>query len=192
VNYVLWMIFSKNGYLRSMKLKSIYLRILAIGLVLIMTLELHAQQNCDSLKREVPAFCKLLDDDARMEFPKDYAKIAACMEIDSVTEMLLGYDMVKMKALQLQKEKSRLFTYGDWMDMVVELKTGKEYRNAVQMMELIQHRINRADWNQLLKLMKEGVLPSHLEALELDKVEKMLFDPKNKSKKFIEVMEHIK
>jgi len=78
------------------------------------------------------------------------------------------------------------------MDMVVELKTGKEYRNAVQMMELIQHRINRADWNQLLKLMKEGVLPSHLEALELDKVEKMLFDPKNKSKKFIEVMEHIK
>ncbi|MNX95719.1 hypothetical protein D3C86_1280040 [compost metagenome] len=114
------------------------------------------------------------------------------MEIDSVTGMLLGYDMVKMKALQLQKEKNRLFTYGDWMDMVVELKTGKEYRNAVQMMELIQHRINRADWNQLLKLMKESMLPSHLEALELDKVEKMLFDPQNKDKKFIEVMEHIK
>ncbi|ULT22821.1 hypothetical protein KUH03_26425 [Sphingobacterium sp. E70] len=52
------------------------------------------------------------------EFPKDYAKIATCIEIDSVTEMLLGYDMVKMKALQLQKVKNRLFTYGDWMDMV--------------------------------------------------------------------------
>ncbi|WP_286732686.1 MULTISPECIES: hypothetical protein [Sphingobacterium] len=175
-----------------MKLKSIYLRMLAIGLVLIMTLELHAQQYCDSLKKEVPAFCKLLDGDARVEFPKDYAKIAACMEIDSVTEMLLGYDMVKMKALQLQKVKSRLFTYGDWMDMVVELKTSKEYRNAVQMMELVQNKINRADWDQLLKLMKESMLPSHLEALELDRVEKMLFDPKNKGKKFIEVMEHIK
>ncbi|MCS4227454.1 hypothetical protein [Sphingobacterium sp. BIGb0165] len=175
-----------------MKLKSIYLRMLAIGLVLTMTMELHAQQNCDSLKKEVPAFCKLLDDDARMEFPKDYAKIAACMEIDSVTEMLLGYDIVKMQALQLQKVKSRLFTYGDWMDMVVELKTSKEYRNAVQMMQLIHHKINRADWDQLLKLMKESVLPIHLEALELDKVEKMLFDPKNKGKKFIEVMEHIK
>ncbi|MEI2271346.1 hypothetical protein OHD16_04270 [Sphingobacterium sp. ML3W] len=175
-----------------MKLKSIYLRILAIGLVLIMTLELHAQQNCDSLKGEVPAFCRLLDDDARREFPKDYAKIATCMEIDSVTEMLLGYDIVKMKALQLQKEKSRLFTYGDWIDMVVELKTSKEYRNAVQMMELVQHRINRADWEQLRKLMKESLLPDHLEALELDKVEKMLFDPKNMGKKFIEVMELIK
>jgi len=155
-------------------------------------MELHAQQYCDSLKKEVPAFCKLLDDDARVEFPKDYAKIAACMEIDSVTEMLLGYDMVKMKALQLQKVKSRLFTYGDWMDMVVELKTSKEYRNALQMMELVQNKINRADWDQLLKLMKESLLPSHLEALELDRVEKMLFDPKNKGKKFIEVMEHIK
>ncbi|MGJ1273622.1 hypothetical protein [Sphingobacterium siyangense] len=175
-----------------MKLKSIYLRMLAIGLVLIMTMELHAQQYCDSLKKEVPAFCKLLDGDARVEFPKDYARIAACMEIDSVTEMLLGYDMVKMKALQLQKVKSRLFTYGDWMDMVVELKTSKEYRNAVQMMELVQNKINRADWDQLLKLMKESMLPSHLEALELDRVEKMLFDPKNKGKKFIEVMEHIK
>jgi len=165
---------------------------LAIGLVLIMTMELHAQQYCDSLKKEIPAFCKLLDDDARVEFPKDYAKIAACMEIDSVTEMLLGYDMVKMKALQLQKVKSRLFTYGDWLDMVVELKTSKEYRNAVQMMELVQNKINRADWDQLLKLMKESMLPIHLEALELDRVEKMLFDPKNKGKKFIDVMEHIK
>lgn len=175
-----------------MKMRSIYLRMLAIGLVLTMTIELHAQQNCDSLKKEVPAFCKLLDDDARGEFSKDYAKIAACMEIDSVTEMLLGYDMVKMKALQLQKEQSRLFTYGDWMDMVVELKTSKEYRNAVQMMQLIHHEINRADWDQLLQLMKESLLPDHLEALELDKVEKMLFDPRNKGKKFIEVMEHIK
>lgn len=175
-----------------MKLKSIYLRMLAIGLVLIMTMELHAQQYCDSLKKEIPAFCKLLDDDSRVEFPKDYAKIAACMEIDSVTEMLLGYDMVKMKALQLQKVKSRLFTYGDWMDMVVEMKTSKEYRNAVQMMELVQNKINRGDWDQLLKLMKESMLPSHLEALKLDRVEKMLFDPKNKGKKFIDVMEHIK
>ncbi|WP_158655976.1 hypothetical protein [Sphingobacterium sp. HMA12] len=175
-----------------MKLKSIYLRILAIALVLMMTTELQAQQDCDSLKKEVPAFCKLLDDDARVEFPKDYKKIAACMEIDSVTEMLLGYDMVKMKALQLQRKKNRVFTYGDWMNMVVELKAGKEYRNAAQMMQLIQHRINRTDWAQLLRLMKESMLPGHLEALELDKVEKMLFDPKNKGRKFIEVMEHIK
>ncbi|MDF2519261.1 MAG: hypothetical protein K0R59_4557 [Sphingobacterium sp.] len=185
------MIFPKNGYLRSMKLKSFYSWISAIVLVFITT-AVQGQQNCDSLKKEIPSFCKVLDDDARLEFPKDYAKIAACMEIDSVTEMLLGYDMVKMKALQLQKVKNRLFTYGDWMDMVVELKTSKEYRNAVQMMALIQHKINRADWDQMLKLMKESLLPIHLEALELDKVEKMLFDPKNKGKKFIEVMEHIK
>lgn len=185
------MIFPKNGYLRNMKLKSFCSWISAIVLVFITT-AVQGQQNCDSLKKEIPSFCKLLDDDARLEFPKDYAKIAACMEIDPVAEMLLGYDMVKMKALQLQKEKSRLFTYGDWMDMVVELKTSKEYRNAVQMMQLIHHKINRADWDQLLKLMKESLLPIHLEALELDKVEKMLFDPKNKGKKFIEVMEHIK
>ncbi|QIH35860.1 hypothetical protein G6053_24620 [Sphingobacterium sp. DR205] len=175
-----------------MKLKSIYPRILTIALIMMMTIELQAQQDCDSLKKEVPTFCKLLDDDARVEFPKDYKKIAACMEIDSVTEMLLGYDIVKMKALQLQREKNSVFTYGDWMDMVVELKAGKEYRNTVQMMQLIQHSINRADWAQLLRLMKESMLPGHLEALELDKVEKMLFDPKNKGRKFIEVMEHIK
>ncbi|RKO70058.1 hypothetical protein D7322_19525 [Sphingobacterium puteale] len=186
------MIFLGNGYIRNMKLKSIYLLILTIALVMMMITELQAQQNCDSLKKEVPAFCKLLDDDARLEFPKDYVKIAACMNIDSVTETLLGYDMVKMKALQLQREKNRVFTYGDWMDMVVELKAGKEYRNAVQMMQLIQHSINRADWAQLLRLMKESLLPGHLEALELDKVEKMLFDPKNKGRKFIEVMEQIK
>lgn len=185
------MIFSKNGYLGSMKLNSFYPWISAIVLVLITT-AVQGQQNCDSLKKEVPAFCKLLDDDARLEFPKDYVKIAACMDIDSVTETLLGYDMVKMKALQLQREKNRVFTYGDWMDMVVELKAGKEYRNAVQMMQLIQHSINRADWAQLLRLMKESLLPGHLEALELDKVEKMLFDPKNKGRKFIEVMEQIK
>lgn len=186
------MIFLGNGYLRNMKLKSIYPRILTIALIMMMTIELQAQQDCDSLKKEVPTFCKLLDDDARVEFPKDYKKIAACMEIDSVTEMLLGYDIVKMKALQLQREKNSVFTYGDWMDMVVELKAGKEYRNTVQMMQLIQHSINRADWAQLLRLMKESMLPGHLEALELDKVEKMLFDPKNKGRKFIEVMEHIK
>lgn len=174
-----------------MKLKSFCSWISAIVLVLITT-AVQAQQNCDSLKKEIPSFCKVLDDDARLEFPKDYVKIAACMDIDSVTETLLGYDMVKMKALQLQREKNRVFTYGDWMDMVVELKAGKEYRNAVQMMQLIQHSINRADWAQLLRLMKESLLPGHLEALELDKVEKMLFDPKNKGRKFIEVMEQIK
>ncbi|WP_286863155.1 MULTISPECIES: hypothetical protein [Sphingobacterium] len=93
-----------------MKLKSIYPRILTIALIMMMTIELQAQQDCDSLKKEVPTFCKLLDDDARVEFPKDYKKIAACMEIDSVTEMLLGYDIVKMKALQLQREKNSVFT----------------------------------------------------------------------------------
>ncbi|MDM1294608.1 hypothetical protein HX021_09920 [Sphingobacterium sp. N143] len=174
-----------------MRLNTIYMLLVVIIAVLIST-ETYAQQNCDSLRNEVPAFCKLLDDDARVEFPKDYAKIADCMEIDSVAQMLLGYELVKMKALHLQREKGRVFTYGDWMDMVVELKTGKEYRNAVQMMQLIHNRINRGDWEKLLKLMKDSMLPSHLEALELDKLEKMLFDPKNKGKKFIEVMEHIK
>jgi len=185
------MIFPENGYLRSMKLRRMYLQILALMIALVPMVG-YAQRDCDSLKMEVPTFCKLLDDEARMEFSKDYAKIAACMEIDSVTEMLLGYDLVKMKALQLQREKNRLFTYGDWMDMVTELKAGKEYQNAAEMMQLIQHRINRPDWEQLLKLMKTSLLPSHLEALELDKVEKLLFDPKNKEKKFIEVMEHIR
>ncbi len=185
------MIFTKKGYLRNMKLESNYSWILVI-ITVVVTMTANAQQNCDSLKMAVPTFCRLLDDDARVEFPKDYAKIASCMEIDSVTEILQGYDVVKMKALQLQREKGRPFTYGDWMDMVMELKTEKEYRTAVEMMQLIQHRINRADWSQLVKLIKESMLPNHLKTLELDKVEKILFDPKNKGKKFIEVMEHIK
>lgn len=173
-----------------MKWIGLYLRIVAVLLSLAAT-QVHAQQDCDSLRNEVPQFCRLLEDDARLEFPKDYAKIAACIETDSITEMMLGYDLVKMKALHLQREKSRLFTYGDWMDMVTELKAGKEYRNAVQMMRLIQHRINRADWEQLLMLMKDSLLPSHLEALDLDKVEEMLFDPKNSGKTFIEVMKYM-
>ncbi|WP_343564605.1 hypothetical protein [Sphingobacterium sp.] len=174
-----------------MKLNSFYPWISAIVLVFITT-AVQGQQNCDSLKKEIPTFCKLLDDDARLEFPKDYAKIAACMEIDSVTEMLLGYEVIKMRALHLQRVKDRLFTYGDWMDMVAELKASKAYHNAVQLMGLIQHKINRADWEQITKLMRDSMLPENLTALELEKMEKMLFDPKNKGKKFIEVMEHIK
>lgn len=63
------------------------------------------QKYCDSLRGEIPRFCKLIEDEAIEEFPKDYSRIGKCIEVDPTIPVLLNFNMMKLKALELQKKK---------------------------------------------------------------------------------------
>lgn len=51
-------------------------------------------------------------------------------------------------------------------------------------MELLDHRINIADWNKIEKVIRKYVLPVYLKKINLDEVKKKLFSPENSEKAF--------
>lgn len=73
--------------------------------VIISVVSVKGQQKyCDSLRGEIPRFCKLIEDEAIEEFPKDYSRIGKCLEVDPTIPVLLNFNMIKLKALELQKK----------------------------------------------------------------------------------------
>ena len=51
-------------------------------------------------------------------------------------------------------------------------------------MELLDHRINIADWNKIEKVIRKYVLPVYLKKINLDEVKKKLFLRKIAKKAF--------
>ncbi|MDR2229036.1 MAG: hypothetical protein LBE39_06155 [Flavobacteriaceae bacterium] len=162
-------------------------------IVMIAAVSVKGQQKyCDSLRGEIPRFCKLIEDEAIEEFPKDYARIGKCIEIDAVIPVLLNFNMMKLKALELQKKEDRLFTYGDWMLIIEKYKKLPEYYDVKGVMELLDHRINIADWNKIEKVIRKYLLPVYLKKINLDEVKKKLFSPENREKSFSDVLGQLK
>ncbi|MBO9683257.1 MAG: hypothetical protein J7502_11415 [Flavisolibacter sp.] len=150
------------------------------------------QKYCDSLREEIPRFCKLIEDEAIEEFPKDYTRIGKCIEIDVVIPVLLNFNMMKLKALELQKKEDRLFTYGDWMVIIEKYKKLPEYYDVKEVMELLDHKINTTDWNKIEKVIRKYVLQVYLKKINLDEVKKKLFSPENKEKRFVDILGGLK
>ncbi|MCL1669114.1 hypothetical protein M2T82_13675 [Elizabethkingia ursingii] len=162
-------------------------------LIMIAAVSVKGQQKyCDSLRGEIPRFCRLIEDEAIEEFPKDYARIGKCIEIDAVIPVLLNFNMMKLKALELQEKEDRLFTYGDWMVIIEKYKKLPEYYDVKEMMELLDHKINTADWNKIEKVIRKYVLPVYLKKIKLDEVKKKIFSPENKEKRFVDVLGRLK
>ena len=81
-------------------------RLSLFSLIMTIAVSLKGQQKyCDSLRGEIPRFCKLIEDEAIEEFPKDYSRIGKCIEVDPTIPVLLNFNMMKLKALELQKKK---------------------------------------------------------------------------------------
>ncbi|KUG11725.1 hypothetical protein BEI02_06235 [Elizabethkingia sp. HvH-WGS333] len=161
--------------------------------VMISVISVKGQQKyCDSLRREIPRFCKLIEDEAIEEFPKDYSRIGKCIEVDPTIPVLLNFNMMKLKALELQKREDRLFTYGDWIVIIEKYKKLPEYYDVKGVMALLDHKINMADWNKIEKVIRKYVLPVYLKKLNLDEVKKKLFSPENREKSFSDVLGQLK
>ncbi|OPC38094.1 hypothetical protein [Elizabethkingia miricola] len=161
--------------------------------VMISVISVEGQQKyCDSLRREIPRFCKLIEDEAIEEFPKDYSRIGKCIEIDPTIPVLLNFNMIKLKALELQKREGRLFTYGDWIVIIEKYKKLPEYYDVKGVMALLDHKINMDDWNKIEKVIRKYVLPVYLKQLNLDEVKKKLFSPENREKSFSDVLGQLK
>ena len=60
------------------------------------------------------------------------------------------------------------------------------------MMELLDHKINTADWNKIEKVIRKYVLPVYLKKIKLDEVKKKIFSPENKEKRFVDVLGRLK
>ncbi|AKH93936.1 hypothetical protein [Elizabethkingia anophelis] len=161
--------------------------------VIISVISVKGQQKyCDSLRGEIPRFCKLIEDEAIEEFPKDYSRIGKCIEIDPAIPVLLNFNMIKLKALELQKREGRLFTYGDWIVIIEKYKKLPEYNDVKGVMALLDHKINITDWNKIEKVIRKYVLPVYLKKLNLDEVKKKLFSPENREKSFSDVLGQLK
>ncbi|MCT3772830.1 hypothetical protein [Elizabethkingia anophelis] len=170
-----------------------YSRLSLFLFVIIAVVSVKGQQKyCDSLRGEIPRFCKLIEDEAIEEFPKDYSRIGKCIEVDPTIPVLLNFNMIKLKALELQKKEGRLFTYGDWIVIIEKYKKLPEYNDVKGVMALLDHKINMADWNKIEKVIRKYVLPVYLEKLNLDVVKKKLFSPENREKSFSDVLGQLK
>ena len=162
-------------------------------LIMIAAVSVKGQQKyCDSLRGEIPRFCKLMEDEAIEEFPKDYTRIGKCIEVDPTIPVLLNFNMMRLKVLELQEKEDRLFTYGDWIVIIEKYKKLPEYYDVKGLMELLDHRINTADWNKIEKMIRKYVPPVYLKKLNLDEVKKKLFSPENKEKRFSDVLGRLK
>lgn len=162
-------------------------------LIMIAAVSVKGQQRyCDSLRGEIPRFCKLMEDEAIEEFPKDYTRIGKCIEVDPTIPVLLNFNMMRLKVLELQEKEDRLFTYGDWIVIIEKYKKLPEYYDVKGLMELLDHKINTADWNKIEKMIRKYVPPVYLKKLNLDEVKKKLFSPENKEKRFSDVLGRLK
>ena len=162
-------------------------------LIMIAAVSVKGQQKyCDSLRGEIPRFCKLMEDEAIEEFPKDYTRIGKCIEVDPTIPVLLNFNMMRLKVLELQEKEDRLFTYGDWIVIIEKYKKLPEYYDVKGLMELLDHKINTADWNKIEKMIRKYVPPVYLKKLNLDEVKKKLFSPENKEKRFSDVLGRLK
>ncbi|WP_278555033.1 hypothetical protein [Elizabethkingia bruuniana] len=162
-------------------------------LIMIAAVSVKGQQKyCDSLRGEIPRFCKLMEDEAIEEFPKDYTRIGKCIEVDPTISVLLNFNMMRLKVLELQEKEDRLFTYGDWIVIIEKYKKLPEYYDVKGLMELLDHKINTADWNKIEKMIRKYVPPVYLKKLNLDEVKKKLFSPENKEKRFSDVLGRLK
>ncbi|AJW62670.1 hypothetical protein VO54_01188 [Elizabethkingia miricola] len=162
-------------------------------LIMIAAVSVKGQQKyCDSLRGEIPRFCKLMEDEAIEEFPKDYTRIGKCIEVDPTIPVLLNFNMMRLKVLELQEKEDRLFTYGDWIVIIEKYKKLPEYYDVKGVMELLDHKINTADWNKIEKMIRKYVPPVYLKKLNLDEVKKKLFSPENKEKRFSDVLGRLK
>ncbi|MGU3375012.1 hypothetical protein [Chryseobacterium sp. M5A1_1a] len=150
------------------------------------------KKYCDLLRKEVPRFWALVEMESRAEFLKDYKKISKCVEVDSIiSSYMLSYDIVETYAYDIQKSENRLFTYGDWIDLVIKSKKSPQYSVIKELKILFSHKINIADWEKIKKLMKKNLLPDQLEKLKTDQAEKKLFAPENEGKTFMDVLSKI-
>lgn len=162
-------------------------------LIMIAAVSVKGQQKyCDSLRGEIPRFCKLMEDEAIEEFPKDYTRIGKCIEVDPTIPVLLNFNMMRLKVLELQEKEDRLFTYGDWIVIIEKYKKLPEYYDVKGLMELLDHKINTTDWNKIEKMIRKYVPPVYLKKLNLDEVKKKLFSPENKEKRFSDVLGRLK
>lgn len=74
-----------------------YSRLSLFLFVIIAVVSVKGQQKyCDSLRGEIPRFCKLIEDEAIEEFPKDYSRIGKCIEASNNTGIAeFQYDEIK-------------------------------------------------------------------------------------------------
>lgn len=61
------------------------------------------------------------------------------------------------------------------MLIIEKYKKLPEYYDVKEVMELLDHRINIADWNKIEKVIRKYVLPVYLKKINLDEVKKKLF-----------------
>ena len=78
------------------------------------------------------------------------------------------------------------------MLIIEKYKKLPEYYDVTGVMELLDHRINIADWNKVEKVIRKYVLPVYLKKINLDDVKKKLFSPENREKSFSDVLGQLK
>ncbi|MXD67780.1 hypothetical protein FQ018_26070, partial [Escherichia coli] len=94
-------------------------------------------------------------------------RIGKCIEVDPTIPVLLNFNMMRLKVLELQEKEDRLFTYGDWIVIIEKYKKLPEYYDVKGLMELLDHKINTADWNKIEKMIRKYLPPVYLKKLNL-------------------------